>query len=120
MRPHDCKDRSGKTRTTNVMVNDTIALLEQFQSSGTMIVRRTNGFGDEDTLNTTLNMNEKAMDLIDSFSLAQQQSSTNAASNLAFIDWSGAMLTRSFGDGRITGDFIPHFTELRLVTRLLR
>jgi hypothetical protein len=57
MRPHDCKDRTGKNRTTNV----TIALLEQFQSTGTMIVWRTSGFGNEDSLNVTLSMNEKAM-----------------------------------------------------------
>jgi hypothetical protein len=109
MRPHDCKDRSGKSRTTNVLVKDTIALLEQFQPSGTMIVWRTSGFGDEDSLNTSLSMNENAMDLIESFSLAQKPSSTNATSNLTFIDWGEAMLTRSSGDDRITGDFVPHY-----------
>jgi hypothetical protein len=109
MRPHDCKDRSGKNRTTNLLVHDTIALLEQFQSSKT-IVWRTSGFGLEDSLNVTLSMNEKAMDLIDSFSMArQQQSSTNAVSNLTFIDWGGALLTRSFGDDRIEGDMVPHY-----------
>jgi hypothetical protein len=115
MRPHDCKDRSGKNRTTNMLVNDTITLLEQFQSSKT-IVWRTSGFALEDSLNVTMSMNEKAMDLIDSFSLAlprprQQQSqiSTNAVTNLTFIDWGGAMLTRSFGDDRIQGDFVPHY-----------
>jgi hypothetical protein len=108
MRPHDCKDRSGKNRTTNDLVNDTITLLEQFQSSKT-IVWRTSGFAFEDSLNVTLSMNEKAMDLIDAYSLARQQSSTNAVSNLTFIDWGGALLTRSFGDDRIKGDFVPHY-----------
>jgi hypothetical protein len=91
-----------------MLVHDTITLLEQFQSSKT-IVWRTSGFGFEDSLNFTRSLNEKAMDLIDSFSLARKQSSTNAVSNMTFIDWGGALLTRSFGDDRIEGDFIPHY-----------
>ena len=92
-----------------MLVHDTVTLLEQFQSSKT-IVWRTSGFALEDSLNFTLSMNEKAMNLIDSFSLArQQQSSTNAVSNLTFIDWGGALLTRSFGNDRIEGDFVPHY-----------
>jgi hypothetical protein len=91
-----------------MMVDDTIALLEHFQSSKT-IVWRTSGLAFEDSFNATLSMNEKVMDLIDSFSLArQQQSFTNAVRILTFIDWDGALLTRSFGDDRIEGDFVPH------------
>jgi hypothetical protein len=82
MRPHDCKDRSGKNRTTHALLDDTIALLEQFQSSRTMIVWRTSGFAFEDSKIFRLGMNEKSMDLIDSFSLTRRWSSTNAASNL--------------------------------------
>jgi hypothetical protein len=72
-----------------MMVDDTIALLEHFQSSKT-IVWRTSGFAFEDSFNSTLSMNEKVMDLIDSFSLArQQQSFTNAV----------RVLTSSIGTG---------------------
>jgi hypothetical protein len=109
MRPHDCIDRSGKNRTTDDMLDDVMALIEKFQSSRTMIVWRTSGFAFENSLNFTMGMNEKAMDLIDSFSLTRQQSSINAPSNLTFVDWGGAVLKRSFGDDRIKGDYIPHY-----------
>jgi hypothetical protein len=56
-------------------------------------------------------MDEKSMDLIDSFPITRQQSSTNAASNMSLVDWGGAVLQRCFGDD---------IQELRLVTRLYK
>jgi hypothetical protein len=107
-RPKDCKDRSGKNRNTNTLMKDTIALLEQLQSSGTVIVWRTSGFGEPKYKKFLVDFNEKAMDLIDNFSL-KQQTSNNSTSNLTFVDWGGAVLTRSFGHDRIKGDIVPHY-----------
>ncbi len=73
------------------MVHDTTALVEQVESSKENVCR-TIVYGLGDSLNVTLCMNEKDRDLIDSLSMArQQQSSTNAASNLTYIDWGGAV-----------------------------
>jgi hypothetical protein len=108
VRPQDCKDRSGKNRTTHAVLNDTIALLEQFQSSGTLIIWRTSGFRAKNSKKFLVDLNEKAMDVIDDFSL-KQQSSRNATSNLTYVDWGGAVLTRSFGQDRIQGDEAPHY-----------
>jgi hypothetical protein len=48
------------------------------------------------------------MDMIDDFSL-KRQSSNNATSNLTYVDWGGAVLPRSFGNDRITGDHLAHY-----------
>jgi hypothetical protein len=102
LRPKDCKDRSGKNRTTNALLNDTIALLEQFQSSKTLTVWRTSGHAHERNKTFINDFNEKAMDLIDNFS-------NNATSNLTFVDFGGAVLPRSFGVDLIRGDMFPHY-----------
>jgi hypothetical protein len=105
VRPQDCEDRSGKNRTTYALLNDTIALLDQFQSSNKMlIVWRTSGHGKEHQKKFIVDLNEKAMDLIDNFS--NKHATT---SNLTYVDWGGAVLPRSFGVDQIKGDVFPHY-----------
>jgi hypothetical protein len=108
VRPKDCKDKSGKNRTTNALLNDTIALLEQFQSNGTMIVWTTSGFREKISEEFLVDLNEKAMNEIDDFSL-KHKSSNNATSNLTYIDWGAVALPRSYGQDRIKGDMLPHY-----------
>jgi hypothetical protein len=69
VRPRDRKDRSAKNKTAHALLTDTIALLEQFQSSRTLIIWRTSGFRAEDPKEFLVDLNEKAMDVIDDFSL---------------------------------------------------
>ncbi|KAI2505791.1 hypothetical protein MHU86_8653 [Fragilaria crotonensis] len=88
--------------------------LEFTQQTGIPIVFRTSGYQaqtNEDEkrqhIQDALIMNSVAMDFVDSL---------QGQSGLTYIDWGGAILERSFGPERITGDLDAHYgVEPRLV-----
>jgi hypothetical protein len=106
VRPWNCKS-SGKNFSQ--LLEEGIRSLTQLQIP---IIWRTSGYFDttyydggkgsadvEKKENATTTMNQEAMDLIDQV----------ADPNLSYVDWGGAILSRSFGKERLQGDMPSHY-----------
>lgn len=109
IKPYACREGL-KNRTLAQMTSDVIELTNEFQiTSGISVIWRTSGYSEQqkDIIGKTSALNEAVMDKIDQ---ARANNTLHGLPNrFNYVNWGGAVLSRSRPGERIQGDMKPHY-----------
>lgn len=127
LRPFDCRVHN---RDMWTLLNDTLSALATLAAERDVtILWRTSGYNADVSVKGKANallqqMNTFVMNRLDELAASARHQSVRT-SNLFYVHWGGAMLSRSFGDNRVVGDMKPHYglearyALIQMVTNIL-
>lgn len=109
IKPFACK-AGLKNRTLAQLTSDVIELTNEFQiASGRSVIWRTSGYSEQQKsiIDKTSTLNKMTMDKIDQ--IRANNTLQGLPNRFSYVNWGGAVLSRSRPGERIQGDMHPHY-----------